>query len=380
MTLRIDPYNVRGTNVSELFEKVTFIPLETTKESTFGRINTLKMINDSFLVFDYETNALLIFNSDGKYINKIRAGDNKVSSFNLSGFSVVSEGDTKYILINNDNSKLYYDEHGKFVKSSPQDNRRYKEIIPLNDDMGLANGWRENDSTYWNFALFRKGKIFGKYYPRPSTNNVQDVFLTANGDNQMDLATNYFLTRPYCYDIYRIKLPTISLSYRLLFPKANSMPPDFATNPIYVGEANRFKYQREQENIIMGIGNVFLFGDNLFFKISATGGSEKLRPESFVYNLKTKETITLKHIEPDGVSHFLPVTDRYHGFLFMVFGFQYCSGQHLYTSCASEDLFKYKDQYFKKNSVFDPVLTNYFKTQTVRSNPVIIKLKPRSKS
>lgn len=44
VTLRIDPQTARGANVSQVFDEVKFIPLETTKESLFGSINDLKIV------------------------------------------------------------------------------------------------------------------------------------------------------------------------------------------------------------------------------------------------------------------------------------------------------------------------------------------------
>lgn len=40
--LRIHPSSARGGIVSQLFDKIKFIPLETTKESLFGRIDQLE--------------------------------------------------------------------------------------------------------------------------------------------------------------------------------------------------------------------------------------------------------------------------------------------------------------------------------------------------
>lgn len=48
--LRIDPKQAYGGHVSEYCEDVEYIPLETTKESLFGNINSL-IITDTSLLF-----------------------------------------------------------------------------------------------------------------------------------------------------------------------------------------------------------------------------------------------------------------------------------------------------------------------------------------
>ncbi|WP_449436084.1 6-bladed beta-propeller [Pedobacter steynii] len=73
VTLRIDPSSARGSTVSQFFDEVNFIPLETTKESLFGSISQLKMTNDNYFVFDWETKAVLIFTKSGKYVAKVSA-------------------------------------------------------------------------------------------------------------------------------------------------------------------------------------------------------------------------------------------------------------------------------------------------------------------
>src|SRR5689334_22569280 len=72
-TLRIDPSNAVGGNASDFFTEVNYIPLETTGESLFGSISKLEITDDYFIIFDYNTHAILIFNKDGKFHAKIKS-------------------------------------------------------------------------------------------------------------------------------------------------------------------------------------------------------------------------------------------------------------------------------------------------------------------
>jgi hypothetical protein len=57
-TLYFDPASTIGAPVSRLFESVTYIPLETTRQSLFGQISQLVVTAQYFIVFDYDTQAL----------------------------------------------------------------------------------------------------------------------------------------------------------------------------------------------------------------------------------------------------------------------------------------------------------------------------------
>lgn len=60
-TLRVDPDNAFGASASEAFQSATYIPLETTKESTFGKIDKLEITDEYFIVLDENTNSILFF-------------------------------------------------------------------------------------------------------------------------------------------------------------------------------------------------------------------------------------------------------------------------------------------------------------------------------
>lgn len=369
IVLKIDPQNSRGATVSEVFDEVRFIPLETKKESIFGSISKLDKIDSNFVIYDGETNAILIFTGNGNYIHKIKAGDGASGPRSLYNFEVKKENNGYVIAIKDERWMFFYDQAGKFLKKAPLD----WNLKVLNREYSLREYWLDKDSTLYEYVIFKNDHLVSKYFPRTKRKN--DIFQTANGLNQQDLETNYFLTRAYSYDIYKLILPSISLVYRIIFPKANSLPPDFLNNPTYIGRDNRTNYFNANKEVIYGLSNVHQFGDNLFFKIGIRG--EYDLTNALIYNLKNKESITLNHIEPDSRSYFLPVNDAGLGFVFLHYGFHAYSKGYLYTSYSAEVMFKSKDDYMKKSSSHNEVLTKYFRTENVRSNPVIIQLKPK---
>ncbi|RYE37744.1 MAG: 6-bladed beta-propeller, partial [Sphingobacteriales bacterium] len=76
-TLRVDPSNSFGASASEAFDSATYIPLETTKESIFGKIDKLEVTDKYFIILDENTNSILFFDRQGKFQHKIYGGGNK---------------------------------------------------------------------------------------------------------------------------------------------------------------------------------------------------------------------------------------------------------------------------------------------------------------
>src|SRR5690606_21767460 len=70
--VRIDPQSAKGGKVLDIFDSVSYIPLETTKESQFGEINQLIVTEENYIILDNRTtNCILIFTKDGKFKAKI---------------------------------------------------------------------------------------------------------------------------------------------------------------------------------------------------------------------------------------------------------------------------------------------------------------------
>ena len=160
VTLRIDPQSARGAAVSQLFDEVKFVPLETTKESLFGNISQLKVANNKYIIFDYDTRSVLLFNTDGKFIAKIDAaklqtdkGDKeKAQSY---GFKTIEEEGIPYIVIFTNNNAQYFDFEGKFIKKTK--NLNYADGITMANGNVLVKQYKSikkgNDSTFYKLNV-----------------------------------------------------------------------------------------------------------------------------------------------------------------------------------------------------------------------------------
>src|SRR5690606_34741442 len=62
--IRIDPATSMGGTVSDIFEEVRFIPLETTKESLFSRIGDMQVTDRYFIIYDHNGNNVVIYTKE----------------------------------------------------------------------------------------------------------------------------------------------------------------------------------------------------------------------------------------------------------------------------------------------------------------------------
>ncbi|WP_199137539.1 6-bladed beta-propeller [Pedobacter sp. ASV12] len=378
-TLRIDPNAAMGAPVSEIFDEVSFTPLETTKESLFGAIAQLEILNDHYVIFDYDTRAVLIFTKSGKYKTKIDASklpfDADSKEQGIWGFNLQEENGVGYIQINSNKFFFYYDINGKLVKKvKPEDmpdNRKY-----FNDKVNYVRVnyiAKKDDSISYDVGIYNKNKGILTYFPFKTNRYNDDDFIGA-GENfwLSEQRDRFWFTRFYDYSIFEGNANGLSLAYRLIFPMNMSLPNDFVTNPIY--KKKRTKYFQDNSGKVYSLGNVMFIGDNLLFRLGVWNGAKK---NMLAYNVKSGALLSMNDIEPDEKSFYLPINDSGVGYDFLNRGFLLYKDSYLYTSYSSLAMFAFKEQSASKNPKYNAVLTDYFKTQNRKSNPVIIQLKPK---
>ncbi|MGY4385865.1 hypothetical protein ACVWYN_002913 [Pedobacter sp. UYP24] len=387
VTLRIDPSSARGAAVSQLFDEVNFIPLETTKESLFGSINQLKMTNEHYVIYDYETKAVLIFTKEGKYIAKINASkiekDPAVKDQSFYGFNIVTQDGKSLIQIAAGKQVYYFDFDGKLAKKVPiikdplNKEIDYTNYKKFSDGTVIDQGFLEKndkDSTYYHLSLIKDKKRVESYFSYKTTDYKDDE--RWHGGRLYDYGNpdEYLYIRNFYYNIYKLTSKNLSLAYRILFPAGNSLPMDFDTNPIYKGKG--YEYYDKNRDVFYEMTNSYLHYNNLYFQVRNWNWSRDEK-KAFIYNLKTNELTSVADIEPDSTSQFLPVTDLASQYDFTNRGFHIVTPEYFYNSYSSLTLFTAKEQNEDKNRKYNAVLTQYFKTQNKKSNPIIIQLKPK---
>ena len=374
--LRIDPGVARGGSVSQLIDSMSFIPLESTAESSFGRIDQLVVTDKYFIILDKQTNAVLIFKRNGQLHAKIKGSrigyteKQHIYAFYFDKF-------TNLIQIPWRLSYFYYNTDGKLEKKM----KVYQPGIRLAFSKAFLN---KNETAYYSydsdtrlkdstaFALITAGDsiIHRKYFPyNMKTANLKSRDIFENTVfNPLNDTSVYFL-RAYGYLVYILSPDTLYEKYRFIFPAAMMLPANFTTEP-------SLNYKREQfiqdhKKIIWGLGNFYQIEDELFFKASDYSDNN-----SYLYNLKSHSLICIDRIYPDEKSYFLPITDAQINVDFKTHSFLAKYQNFLFTSYSSRVLFQQKDMSKNKHSIYPSRLSKYLSNkQNERGNPVIVQMR-----
>jgi|SRR5690606_29903274 len=379
MILRIDPKTANGGSMSRLFEQIDFVPLETTKESLFGDISQLEVTDDEFIIFDNDTKCILIFDKLGKYKNKINlvkevGGKINTQDVDINGFTLKSENTTQLIVASTRNKTFVFNTKAERVDAYERSDDYYATQEYLFKDLTRVFSYYKNnkhdDKSFYQYVLTKDDKTVGKYF------EIDTGKLSKNGDFavggpsliETDNSEIIHAVKYYDYNIYRITKSGISVAYRLVFPKENSIPNDFNTNNIYFGKKIDyfFKYPKK----IFGIGYTYKIGNNLYFKCG--GLSSDIRNNgSFVYNLANNYLISLNRLDIDDTSSYLPIMGRWDN------NIKKYDGEYLYCSLSSLEMFNFYEQEKDKNRKYPVVMNAYFKNGNNKDNPVIIRIKPK---
>lgn len=375
--IRIDLSMAKGSPVSEVFQEVNFIPLETNKESLFGNITTLAVSKDYFVIYDRDINAILIFKKDGKFCSKIELlkliNSENISKSRFQKFEL-TEDTAKPILITTNNYSYDYSFNGQQLHKKKLTIKNFNYRYKIDGNIAARmNFLSKTENRYYELALTQGEVITHQFFPFPDDWKsigplpaVNHSVFYHNGDSKKP-----FYVRALDYSIYSISANGISREYSFIFPAINSIPKDFSSSSKYNGK--RMDFFLKDKSKIFSLGYTYQFGDNLFFKTATMGRLNG--NNSFVYSLKSSKFIAINRLLPDITSSFLPITDDGIGTDFENSNFHTSDGIFLYTHLSSLTMFKMKDLNKKRFSP-SPVLKEYFKNSSNRSNPVIIQLKP----
>src|SRR5665213_118021 len=225
--LRIDPAQAYGGVVSDYFEEVNYIPLQTNKQSLFGTINSMVITDSSFVVSDNDTHAVLFFKKDGTYLTKVK--------FKNDDYPNVSyEASTKRILISVYSSQTrkadiqYYsatgiklDDHLNIKSSERKQGMRslgggyYLNI----QSCYIAPGKTPVDSVAYAISIYKNKTLYKSFLP---FNQAKSPCICALGFWPAITATDQdsvvYASTPFDNSIYRVNKDTLQKIYTVVFP------------------------------------------------------------------------------------------------------------------------------------------------------------------
>ncbi|WP_286774896.1 MULTISPECIES: 6-bladed beta-propeller [Sphingobacterium] len=380
ITLRIDPKVANGGSMSQVFDEIQFIPLQTTKESIFGDITQLEVTENEYVIFDNDTKAILIFDKKGIYkckLNLIKVLGGKVSSqdVDIYGFTLINKNQQPLIEFSTKTRKFVFSINGKKIdeyKIAPINSYAAQEFT-FNDSSKVMSYYKDlnsNDKSLYQYVIKRNNKIAYKYFEIDTGKYYKSGEFAVGGKSliETDNPEIFNAVRSYDYNIYQISKEGISIAYRLIFPSVYTIPFDFNSNKKYLGKKLDFFFKFPKN--IFGIGYTYKIGNNLYFKCGS------LHPDirkngSFVYNLTNNYLISLNRLDIDSSSGYLPVIGRWDN------DFKKFDGEFLYCSLSSIELFSYYEQEKTKNYKYPIAMQEYFNKGSKKDNPVIIRIKPK---
>jgi hypothetical protein len=381
---RIDPVQAYGGSVTEYFKEVEYIPLETTNESLFGEARKILITGSSIVVYDYDTRSSLFFTANGKFLKKIKEKENTYSRVYYDQPSqlviiITDEYSTEKQYIN------YYSEAGiEIRKVQAQFTSVVKpQIVPIGagyfasgSNFYLWNNQRPVDSSFGLIKIYRENAPYKSLIPyNQKTNLAASIFTGSVEVNGFIDNGTFYIGTPLENEIYKITKDTAIKSAKLIFPFDQSF-----TEAI-IKSKDRKMLEEIDKSIsgdtrkVLSVGNILFHNNLLFFKINTkavnfASGSESNTLRNFIYDTKNGKLVSFERINSDLLSYYLPITS----INTTISGFVYFNGS-FFTQISSLKMFAEMEKNKSRNPQYPSVLREYFRTQTRKSNPVIVKMK-----
>lgn len=393
--LRIDPADAAGSDFSRIFDEISFVPLESSKRSLFGQIDRLLVTADYFIILDNSsTHAILIFDKNGNFHARVAKQEGVI----LPYFSYDKENNRLLVYflrqsaippeamsaaMNNPFEALsifikyafprYFDMNGQPVKDSSAPILNFTDFVSVKLSKGISASSfaladkRLPDSTGYQLVQTENGKVSGAWFPYNTQKDLARCGKAAGSSHfsQADNDTTFYFTRPLDYTVYKVNAGMVNPVYKLIFPMKNTVPEKYFTDTFKV-ESDREAWFGSHPDCIKEISAIYPFGNTLFFNLSTSR-------DVFIYGTKTGDLYALNRLTPDTSISWLPLL----GDIYNMKDISAKEGQYIYISVSSYEMFKAKEMADGKHPAYPKILETYFKTQTRKSNPVIIRLKPK---
>ena len=387
--IRIIPKQAYGGPVSEYFNKIEYIPLETSKESLFGDINNLIITDDSYIISDNDTKSVLFFKSDGKFIRKVKSPNGTVPRIIYNGFN--DKVQVNYLswesgVIKQKKNYTIYGEETFDLTSSKEEH--VTGGIPLEPGYSIKfNNSHINsltnlkDTTIYLIDVYKGDSLYNKLLPvNPYKNPGFCYFagnLNSNPASYYVQNKSVLISIPIDKSIYKIDKDKAVKLFDVTFPLGIEYPKDWLKITDY-HVLDSLKKAPLSPNIILNLENIFFDKNKLVFKgesamyVSNMNTGDPNYIFNFIYDTRSTKVVALERLNPDPSSYYLPVFNP-SGYL-MTSGIRYYKESY-YSHISSLDLFFTRDATKNKNPKYPTVLKDYFNTQSRKSNPVIVRMK-----
>ena len=386
--IRIDPAQAFGGTVSEYFDSIEYILLETTKESLFGDINQMVITDRNIVIYDIDTRTVLFFTIHGKYIRKVsvKNAEYLFLSYNKDGNINISMA-----LKNDKGSNLV--EHiysTKGLKIEQTNSFSSKDgLVEIDNDHFLgfsscrfSKSQNPKDSTYYLLNIYKGDNIYKSFLPY--NQKRQAGFCRIGGVMNMNPRSlrifdkSVYISTPYEHLVYKVTKDTAIKMFQFIFPAKRSISSDILNSDnLQLIDSVEQQVSRNDIGIINNVINIGYHENKLLFKIVPqkyiqTLGSTSTRQYNFMYDPVSTKLVSMERLTPDTQNFFLPIIGN--GTMVTFDGLYFYKGV-FYTPISSLSMFEAYEQNKFRNPQYPISLQEYFKTQNSKSNPVIVKMK-----
>jgi hypothetical protein len=388
--IRVDPSRAFGGTVSEFFDNVEYIPLETNKESLFGYISDLIITDSSFVIFDNDTKSILFFNLTGSFIRKISKTSSQIPN---AAFYDKSLKKIVIISVNGSGglkSTEYYNLDGTYFKSVSLDKEAKNKLIysiylgynlfaSYNRPYDLENTFAHTDSLFYFFTV-NKGPAISNLLPYNKAKNKALLKFIGTMPKYFSPPlqnSSFYFSTPLEHQVYRISKDSAAKLFQFVFPAGLGVNQQLFKID-NEGKIDSIIKQNtwSKDNTILSVSNIVIEGNLVFFKTNTKafgyyGPDGGVVNRNFIYNSISGKLIALERISPDSSTYYLPFMEPQ---VVSFKGVNYGDG-NFYAHISSLKMFQSMDATKFKNVQYPASLKKYFTTQDRKSNPVIVKMK-----
>jgi 6-bladed beta-propeller protein len=376
--IRLDPTSASGGNTSDFFDPVEFVMLEQNPRSAFGKIDQLEVRDGKLLILDKETNCILIFTSDGTFVNKIE-GNKLSSNKNARIYYFFLNNDDGSITIPFGDKTFLFSTSGVLIKTKKETiNGVYLGSAHHQIVYDYSADKRHPDSNAYEVQILKNGSLIKSFLPYNLKHAVlqgREVLGISHLSLQVDMANpaiTYF-RRSYDYSIYHIEDTAFTEAYKFIFPLNMTLPKGFRTDSTI---HERIKFLRDNPELIYSISNFYKIDSKIIFKLTSSD-----LYESFIYDEADQTVVSINKISPDSIGFYFPVTDAVVGGVdFKNSGILNFDGFFLYSTYSANQFFSIYDLMKEKKISYPRKIQAYLSNpENRRSNPILVKFHLKKK-
>lgn len=386
--VRIDLSQAIGRTASKVFDSIRYIPLETNKNSLFSNIDQLIVTPEYFIILDFGTQSILVFNKDGKFysrikqIGNVKGGPGKLASFDMFGY-MTFDSENNYLLVTSHvptaansqlNNKIHFFKlDGTLVKSIDISSWRalYRHFQYVPSQKLLYYKKQSKDIGEADIYLVDyKNELIDKYCLQGKSVNLN---LLRGGvpsgfsmfQNSYSRESSVFIRETY--SLYKILDGKPISKLQFVFPIESSMPSDFFLDTLKWSDRvdmrdkkSRIGYINTNANVILDF-NFILWQDN-FIHFVPVIQKRTTQATGYIYNLSSGILLDMNKFRPDDKNGMMPIPLK---FISLHNGRFY---SYLSAAALSNALEKRQNA----NSKNDKLIQSFLQNRNKNKNPVIV--------